>query len=536
MASVVDIEQDYGINAKRSVLLQGINSTDIDEDIVDALSTYGNVVKIVRPSLTQAILEFDSEEALKHISFPSLIDSPVDPSTKWCLDNIEILVTASTHLHLAKDSDPSSSRQDEDSQDSGEVDSDSSGATVVSIPLTKQTLPPNPTQSDPQLLTGTVKAKKKSKHVPDMTPKERPETSSATLSADILNNQEVQRVIVEYVIKNEASTGLCSKRLRSFSGRVPKPPGEVDFETWCLHVELMFQDGYSTDMQRRLILESLLSPAADTVKQLGSHSPPQEYVKLLQSAYGLVDDGEEIFAKFLSTHQDAGEKASEYIQRLHTLLNTAVKRGGVSKSNANRQLYKQFVRGCWDQTLLLTLQQKLKSEPAPEFSELLLELRTEEERRSIKVDRMQRHFGSSKAKPLMQFQGIQEPVSITNTDSDMMQRFLTETESLRKQVAELQMQLTEKRAQRRKKRDQKSTVPKDSPVAAVAEMQVHQPVPKSSPKAWFCFKCGENSHIARECTNAPNKELVDKKYKELKTRQQEWQAKYGQALNWTGFQ
>lgn len=176
-------------------------------------------------------------------------------------------------------------------------------------------------------------------------------------------------------------------------------------------------------MQRRLILESLLSPAADIVKQLGSHSPPQEYVKLLQSAYGLVDDGEEIFAKFLSTHQDAGEKASEYIQRLQALLSTAVRRGGVSEANANRQLYKQFVRGCWDQTLLLTLQQKLKGESAPDFSELLLELRTEEERRSLKVDRMQRHFGGFKAKPLMQFQGIPDPTPTTNMDTDLMQRY-----------------------------------------------------------------------------------------------------------------
>lgn len=532
MASVVDIEHDYGINAKRSVILQGISSSDIDEDIVNAISTYGNVVKVVRQSPIQAILEFDSEETLNDISLPLLIDSPDDPRTKWCLNSIECLITPTTLLYPPINSDPSSSMQDVGNQDSGEIDSDSSGNTIVSVPPTKQVNSPEPVQSGSLPSAGTVKAKNKSKHVTDTPPKER-----QTISSEILNPQDVQRIIVEHVIKNEASSsGLGSKRLRSFSGRVPKPPGEVDFETWCLHVELMFQDGYSTDVQRRLILESLLSPAADIVKQLGSHSPPQEYVKLLQSAYGLVDDGEEIFAKFLSTHQDAGEKASEYVQRLHALLNTAVRRGGVSKSNANRQLYKQFVRGCWDQTLLLTLQQKLKDEPAPEFSELLLELRTEEERRLVKVDRMQRHFGSSKAKPFMQFQGVSEPVSNTNTDFDMMQRFLTETENLRKQVAELKMQLTEKRAQRRKKHEQKPTVSKESPVAAVAEVQVHQSVPKFAPKAWFCFKCGENSHIARECTNAPNKELVDKKYKELKTKQQEWHMKNGQTLNWTGFQ
>lgn len=65
----------------------------------------------------------------------------------------------------------------------------------------------------------------------------------------------------------------------------------------CLHVELMFQDGLPSDMQRRMILESLLSPnnIINNVK-LGSHSSPHDYIRLLQSAYGL-DDGEEIFGK-----------------------------------------------------------------------------------------------------------------------------------------------------------------------------------------------------------------------------------------------
>lgn len=42
-----------------------------------------------------------------------------------------------------------------------------------------------------------------------------------------------------------------------------------------------------------------------------------------QSAYGLVD-GEEIFAMFLSTRHDAGEKPSKYLQITLALLSTAV--------------------------------------------------------------------------------------------------------------------------------------------------------------------------------------------------------------------
>uniref|UniRef100_A0AAY4EZJ0 Paraneoplastic antigen Ma-like C-terminal domain-containing protein n=1 Tax=Denticeps clupeoides TaxID=299321 RepID=A0AAY4EZJ0_9TELE len=144
-------------------------------------------------------------------------------------------------------------------------------------------------------------------------------------------------------------------------------------------------------MQRRKILESLLPPASDLIRQLGPDAAPCDYVKLLESAYGLVEDGEEIFAKFLSTHQNTGERASEYLQRLQVLISTAIRRGGIAKADANRQLMRQFQRGCWDQSLILTLQLGCKPE-APDFSDFLLQLRTEEDRRATKQDRMQRHF------------------------------------------------------------------------------------------------------------------------------------------------
>lgn len=70
---------------------------------------------------------------------------------------------------------------------------------------------------------------------------------------------------------------------------------------------------------------------------------------------------------------------------------------------------------------------------------------------------MQRHFGSTKVKPSLQLQFVPEATLKSKLDGDILQKYVTETESLRKQVAELQVQLTEKRAQRRKKQEQKTT-------------------------------------------------------------------------------
>lgn len=180
---------------------------------------------------------------------------------------------------------------------------------------------------------------------------------------------------------------------------MPKPPGEANFETWLLHVELMCHDHVSVEAQNRRILESLLPPASDVVRQLSSSGHPRDYMRLLESAYGLVEDGEEIFAKFLNTNQDPGQKASAYLQRSQMLLSTAVKRKGIRPSDVNRHLLKQFKRGCWDRDLVLQLE--LKTDEPLDFAEFLQQLRTEEDKRATKFDCMSRHLGTSKGKSSM---------------------------------------------------------------------------------------------------------------------------------------
>lgn len=47
---------------------------------------------------------------------------------------------------------------------------------------------------------------------------------------------------------------------------------------------------------------------------------------------------------------------------------------------------------------------------------------------------------------------------------------------------------------------------------------------------------GKDGHIAKACENPFNKAAVDQNYKELKAKKDEWRAKQGLSLNWTGFQ
>lgn len=65
------------------------------------------------------------------------------------------------------------------------------------------------------------------------------------------------------------------------------------------------------------------------------------------------------------------------------------------------------------------------------------------------------------------------------------------------------------------KKPQKSNV---ETTAAVTRKQVEKPRP------WYCFKCGEDGHIATSCNSDPNPKLVAEKRKLLKERQSKWES------------
>uniref|UniRef100_A0A3P9NDE7 Paraneoplastic antigen Ma-like C-terminal domain-containing protein n=1 Tax=Poecilia reticulata TaxID=8081 RepID=A0A3P9NDE7_POERE len=258
-----------------------------------------------------------------------------------------------------------------------------------------------------------------------------------SLHDDDLQPPEVQRYVVEHIMKTEESA-YHLQRLRVFSGRLPRPAHEADYETWDSGVDLLLKDQSVSELQRsRRIVESLLPPAADMLKHLSSDTPPTVYLNILDSAYGTVQDGEELFAKFMDTFQDAGERPSSYLQRLQVALNLALKRGGVLAKGVNRHLIGQFCSGCWDNSLIAKLQLKQKKLVPPSFSELLLLLRTEEDREAAKTSRMRQHLGSTKQKVVNHAQ----LACVDTGDGGAVAPLTKLTQQLAEQLADVQRQL-----------------------------------------------------------------------------------------------
>lgn len=272
------------------------------------------------------------------------------------------------------------------------------------------------------------------------------------------------------------------------------------------------------------ILDSLLPPASEMTKHLGPQTNPSAYLQLLDSAYGTVEDGDELYARFMNTLQNDGEKPSAFLQRLHVALS-------VSASDFDQQLLKQFCRGCWENSLIVDLQLEQRKKNPPSFAELLLLLRTAEDKQAVKMSRMKQHLGS--AKPAYNSsRRVMSHLQMAHPTTDL--GYNTEVEMLKKQIVDISAQLNSLTAESQKHKLPKQKTKTVASNAKADTCPVKKKVPNqqssavkvsSKPRPWYCFQCGEDGHVTSVCENEPNLSLVAAKKKQLREKQATWEAR-----------
>lgn len=552
----MDIIRDENVKVPNAVLVSGLTHSEADEYIFELLGTYGKVgrvLKIESPNplfQNTAIVEYESGAAIESLK-PELPCSKTCPSESGVKHHVQFLsalfttslgssITSSYISELENVArlgglDFEELLKEELARIQGSTRGDSPHQNV--IPQMKPQRCENADVSiqieeEDYVLPKPRSFPKESIKSPIPLPRIVVDTSSPRAAirvpVDQLNTPEVQRLVVEHIVKGSETSTQHHRalKLRSFSGKSPVPDMEVDYETWRSHIDFYLKDPTFTDLQVvRKIVESLLTPAAAVVKHLGPQASSRSYLSLLDSAYAAVGDGDELFAKFLHTNQNAGEKPSVYLQRLQIALRAVVKRGGLPVSQMDRQLLKQFCRGCWNNSVIANLQLEQKTDSPPSLSELMLLLRTEEDKQAAKSNRMKQHLGFPKTKAQSNMHTVFDPFA---SEPDMHQSppdSSTETQRMKKQIANLQSQLATLKAS--KAQDQGGARPKTK-TFKTKDSKTNTPQkatgkPNKKPRPWYCFSCGEDGHISPSCQNEPNPVLVETKLKELKEKQKAWE-------------
>ncbi|RXN02809.1 zinc finger CCHC domain-containing 12-like protein [Labeo rohita] len=551
--TTMDFIQKSGVKIPNAVVVSGITQeAEQDEQVMDFLKQYGKIDRVLLVDDSQSeffqnlIVEYSSGSAIEGLE-PHLPYTCTARGDSTVLYEVKTLSSAyatkvgsnvtKTYLaelkQLAKLSGKGYSEvlKEMMSQIGEDVEA-MQHMTEGSSPRRVETTGLSPfAQGEPQLHPS----------FPDITPSSKVAIDPVThtnatkvpsLSLSDANPPDVQKVVVEHIVRGQDSVHRMQTqvRLRTFSGKTPTPNHETDYDTWRTHIELLQNDLSMSPLQiSRKILENLLPPAADVVKGLRPESPPAAYLQLLDSAFGTVEDREELFAQFLNTLQDSGEKPSTYLHRLQLALSRATKRGGVAHEEVDKHLLKQFCRGCWDNTLLSTLQLEQKKSSPPRFSDLLVMIRSEEDRQQAKSNRMKKHIGITKQKAHVQFHGAY----VSETEEKNVSS-IGDIEDLRKQVASLQSQLTTFMSQKKTKgatgkgfagkHQSKTSKPDDTDTGMLRQTKKKQTY---KPKPWYCFNCGEDGHIAPSCTDPANPRLVAEKKRQLEEKRHQWEAQNG---------
>ena len=289
-------------------------------------------------------------------------------------------------------------------------------------------------------------------------------------------------------------------KLRTFSGTDPVPKGEVDYRTWSSAAKRLKKRTDLDDEEKcEKLQNSLLKPALSLVRAALDSAQTGKVLSLLAKAYDDVKDVRDLQNEFHASLQLSNEKCSEFLTRLYLQLQEIDRRCMVEDFDG--ELLKQFIYGCSDDKLILTLRLEEKDESGipPEYGSLLVSIRRQEERQLRKRDPARR----------ARLQQISDTGGQDHApdDSAGVAALQKEVVHLRKEVAHL--------------KQQHAPDPAPPPTAAHTSWRQDGKPANVKTSLHFCFQCGLEGHKIWSCNNAANPTLVAQKFDMAKKQRQE---------------
>ncbi len=293
---------------------------------------------------------------------------------------------------------------------------------------------------------------------------------SPEMEGDHAAGGSLQQATAIYIDRNES-------KLPRFSGAEKLGSGEVNFVKWHRAANRLLSDDSISDNTKKSIIFRSLTGLAEDIADLHRERTPAAIVDLVKVQFGGLCDGEDLLIAFHQHNQQPNESSTDYLSALFVELGEVLNSGGINSRDMPKLLLKQFIRGSSDEDLITKLRLDDRLDNPPAFPEFIGLVRKEESRRTEKRLRAKKLARSH------QVAAAEE----------------TEVDKLRKEMAELKLQLT-------------------SAQQATQTHQCQQVSTQPRTKSFFCFRCGGDAHYAFDCANPPNKQLVQQKSEEAKNR------------------
>lgn len=328
-----------------------------------------------------------------------------------------------------------------------------------------------------------------------------------------------------------ASDNNSYRRLRTFSGVLPTPPGEEQLDNWIEQARLMIEDCDRPDREKRMkIMESVKGPALEILQAVRFNNPdatPKDYIDVIENTFGTSETGEELYFAFRMLCQQPNEKLSAFLRRMERVLNKVVQKGGLEQTSADKARLDQLIKGATrSDMMLLNLRLRERRDKPPPFLQLLNEIRMEEEyeasRRKLnptksvhvknvtvpaeaemkdlraEIQELRLQVTELTAQPTAQSprSPAAEPAVTTEAEDSgedkNIQALKKEVKKLRKQVSVMSVKPTTM---------YKAAQPCQEPMQSNRRQRAPSQGDSSD---YFCYRCGEDGHFATKCSAATN--------------------------------
>lgn len=321
-------------------------------------------------------------------------------------------------------------------------------------------------------------------------------------------------------------TGTEYRKLRFFSGRQPTPSGEDDFEEWMEQATQALDEWDVPETQKKQrIAESLRGAASGAVRNLKLSQPEctaEDYLKVLQDVFGQTDKVSDLMYKFEHTYQADGEKLSEYMWRLDTILHQLLQKKGLDPKAIDKIRVQQVLHGARALDPIMIQLRTRKDSDTLKYPELMRIVREEEAlleaKAQTEISVTTRAQGRSKPPLPVQVGVVSQSAAVTDQEFlqlqgqvSMMFENFTQLAQSQSQLIQTVQEMTKSQAELKEALEQSSwnkpmstgQLPK-RPKETNLKKILHTP----QGQKLYCYCCGEEGHMKRQCRNAKNPEKV----------------------------